>query len=154
LKNGVVLSLSEGGRVRRRDFIKVVAGSIAAWPLAARAQQHATQVIGFLIGSTTPKGNLAAFHQGLSEEGYVEGGNVAIEYRSAAGQYGRLPALAADLVRHKVAVIAAVGTSAPGLAAKSAMSKGAWDYYKVLSTIAANDAVQPLEQSKCALIKK
>ena len=101
--------------MRRRDFIIFLAGAMAAWPLAARAQQKAMPVIGFL-GSTSPGGQVApftaAFLQGLSEIGYVEGQNVTIEWRWAEGQYDRLPALAADLVDHRVDVIVTGNTPA------------------------------------------
>jgi putative tryptophan/tyrosine transport system substrate-binding protein len=102
--------------MRRREFIKVIAGSAAAWPLAARAQQSAaTPVIGFLSSSSWDNDDgrrLPPFRQGLNEAGYVEGRNVAIEYHGAENQLDRLPALAADLVRRRVSLIALAAKSA------------------------------------------
>jgi putative tryptophan/tyrosine transport system substrate-binding protein len=108
--------------VRRREFILALGGA-AAWPRAARAQS-AMPLVGYLnSGAAKPMAGLvSAFREGLSEAGYVEGRNVAIEYRWAEGRSERLPELAAELVRRRVAVIVAVGGSAPAQAAKQATS--------------------------------
>jgi len=107
--------------MRRREFITVLGGA-AAWPLAARAQQTSLPVVAFVNGRSAEAsvGVAAAFRKGLNETGYVEGQNVAVEYHYLEGQYDRLPAIFADLVRRRVAVIAVPGSKPAVLAAKAA----------------------------------
>ena len=110
--------------MRRREFIGLIGSATAAWPFVAHTQQAGTPTMGFM-SSRSPEDSvhlLAAFRQGLGETGFIEGQNIAIEFRWAQGQYERLSALAADLVNRGVALFAAVGGEASALAAKKATS--------------------------------
>jgi putative ABC transport system substrate-binding protein len=105
--------------MRRRDFIKVIGGGVVAWPLVARAQQSTMPVIGFISGTWPDADRLRALRQGLKEAGYIEGENIIVTYGWAEGHFERLPAMIAELIRRKVAVIVPVGTP-PTLAAVAA----------------------------------
>ena len=109
--------------MRRREFMPA-SGAATAWPQAASAQQQAVPIVGYLSASTPEASatTVAGFRKGLSEMGYVEGRNIEIEFRWANTQFGRLPELAADLVRRRVAVIASPASTAGALAAKAATS--------------------------------
>src|SRR5262245_66645994 len=106
--------------MRRREFITLLGGAAAGWPLAARAQQTAVPVIGYLYGGTEQSGNILEFRKGLGELGFVEGRNVTIEYRFANNDVNRLQAMATELVRRQVTVIAAPSSTPAALAAKAA----------------------------------
>src|SRR5215469_3368117 len=108
--------------MKRRDFIMLIGGAAAAWPLSVRAQQAGKKLVGLITGFSAEAAPryLGAFRKGLNQTGHVEGQDVTVEYHWLEGQYDRLPALMADLVRRKVAVIATPGSTVGALAAKAA----------------------------------
>jgi hypothetical protein len=112
VSNGIGIVCDEGNRMKRREFITLVGGTAVTWPLAVRAQQPAMPVVGYLSG-TSPDDSIqivADFRRGLAETGYVEGRNLAIEYRWLEGRYDQIPTMLADLVKRRVAVIAIANT--------------------------------------------
>src|SRR5579871_3312019 len=108
--------------MRRREFITLVSGAVACWPLAAHAQQPAKQVIGFihLTSAEETRDYLPAFHQGLNDTGYIEGRNIEVEYRWGQGRNNRLPGLIAELVQQQVSVIVTLESTLAAVAAKKA----------------------------------